>query len=495
MSPNTIRGSLDDVAQSQQLRMPILQDLACPTVYLSLIDDAEQGQNFARLQEEGEEKRARFEGRNNFTQDPHRRGTMSDDDRKLLHEILENYESQWKEVEKMIEWRGPGSLILSHTDDILMPHDVRVSLQLIGLLRSNLVQKPNLEEAFFLALKLNRGTGFDTPGSTKYDSRNKQNKWSKDVQARCKTLEGVNIEKTTDGGHPPQTQASDNLSALGTETQEERLAWCPVLQDFIPPKHGVTAHIVAHSWGPELIQKIFQDRENGKDIIWNVRNGLWMAKAVEKAFDNARVVLVPEDTENPDFDVDDYAIKLVVLDKKLLEKGQGMILSWKPKSGPKREVYWHEVDGRTLRFPEGAGRPAKRFLFFNYLHATLRLSTRQPSGWEYGMDQLHNMGSSWATPGSYLTQGILPNFKDKAKQALVPFDLDDSDQSEELLSENGNLSLGYEGFEGVQIAQNMLTCYELDQESGYGSLMSLSSLSEQRSHGSQGIFEMDQDWN
>lgn len=79
----------------------------------------------------------------------------------------------------------------------------------------------------------------------------------------------------------------------------------------------------------DLVKQIFSHHDMGKDLTFDLRNGLWMTKKVEAAFDLAQVILVPVDTKNIDTTIQQYDLKLVVLDKKLLSSKENMILSFK----------------------------------------------------------------------------------------------------------------------------------------------------------------------
>jgi hypothetical protein len=169
-----------------------------------------------------------------------------------------------------------------------------------------------------------------------------------------------------------------------------------------------------------------------------------MSKRVEEAFDCGQVILVPVDTENPDFEIQDYEVKLVVLDKKLLVKGKNMIWSWDQPDQKTKKYFWDDVDGKPLDFREAKGRPAKRFLYFNYLHTIIRYAAQRPKEWEYGLKQLNQLGTSWATPGSYLARGMLKRFKRQAKKDLADTYIDEiapTANSEEDLSTNGPFQL------------------------------------------------------
>ncbi|KAI1120755.1 hypothetical protein F5Y10DRAFT_257763 [Nemania abortiva] len=143
-----------------------------------------------------------------------------------------------------------------------------------------------------------------------------------------------------------------------------------------------------------------------------------MCKKVEEALDNGHIVLVPADNKNPDFQSRSYDIKLIVLDNTLFKKGRNVIFSQERSNGETKLYLWNDVDGKTLDFRGVEERPARKYLYFHYLHTVTRLAGQKARGWEYGLEQLGQVCESWATPGSYLTKGLINKFKGQASKTF-----------------------------------------------------------------------------
>lgn len=148
-----------------------------------------------------------------------------------------------------------------------------------------------------------------------------------------------------------------------------------------------------------------------------------------------------------------------------------------------KKYYWGDIDGTTLNFREAKARPAKRFLFFNYLFTIFRIIKQKPLHFEDRLETLGNMGRSWATLGNYFARGLLDTMKARVERQLparlhynehdgqdtirrtdpAPFDTS-STQDLNILAPD----------EGIQTASSMFEYqHELfiaeESESGYGS--------------------------
>lgn len=335
---------------------------------------------------------------------------VSEETRKIVLKVLQNYAKQWQQAEKIAQITAKtADRDFCTAADI---HDRLVTQAYIALLIATITtykfgpERSDAGDAFILALSQNERL----PDSGTRKSHD-QTKWKKNIEERYEihknAPENYNLEHKF-----IRKDCKCNCTCPTTEqikTNTVKLAWCPVLKDFIPKEKGSAAHIVPHSLGYELAKKIFAHDEIGKDLAFSPRNGLWMTKKVEAAFDDAQVIIVPVDTKNIDTTTEQYDLKLVVLDKTLLgaEKKDNMILNFKQGNGEGKKYYWHQVDGTTLNFREAKARPARRYLFFHYLYTAMRLSTQKPDEYAERLGTLTAMGGNWATPGSYFEKGLM----------------------------------------------------------------------------------------
>lgn len=436
-------------------------------------------------------------------------GMISENERAKALRVLNNYGQQWKLVGRVVYWACQLLKSITESQGDTYRHDVGMTKSYIALLIATLSSdkflpgKPDLEAEFTQILSHSSKL---SDATTVYGRKaHNQAKWRNAVLKR----QGIhkNAPKIVHLPPPSTGGLSQGLAAMknaieattkeldtkivenregkkpeGKETgkkngkkpdgkkdgkkgdqeeQQVKLAWCPVLHAFIPEDKGIAAHIFPHAIGYELAKTIINDRENGRDIVFDPRNGLWMAKAVEQAFDNAQVIIVPTDTENPDFENESYDLKLVVLNKELLEPKRSMILSFKHPDGTDRIFRWTDVNERTLDFQGVDARPAKRFFFFNYLYTINRITEQKPKAHESRLETLRDMGRSWATPGSYLEQGLLNRLKKGVDQRLPPITPDLEAIAPDVGTEYARAFLEHSG--------DILDLPPERSESGYGS--------------------------
>lgn len=137
-------------------------------------------------------------------------------------------------------------------------------------------------------------------------------------------------------------------------------SWCSVtkkmhLEDSVAAAHIVPYFIVeanaAYFFGLE------HDYDKGYEAMWSTENGLALHKRGEEALKAARVVIVPDET-----DANNLELKLVVLDESILNR-----LFTYPGST------FRDVNNRRLEF-KTATRPARSFLYLQYLLAMFRLN-------------------------------------------------------------------------------------------------------------------------
>jgi hypothetical protein len=164
---------------------------------------------------------------------------------------------------------------------------------------------------------------------------------------------------------------------------------CTLLDEYFPAGDVVTAHIVPARLGPELVDYIFGEGIGSR--LFRSENSILMHKALERAFDNANIVLVPVDrTESPI-----RRWKIVVSNRSA--KKQPLVLVNTKTLG--------DVDGKEIRFLTGH-RPASRFLYFHFVISLLRGRAYRQPGWETALEDLKS-GYPWPTPGAYLRSTML----------------------------------------------------------------------------------------
>ena len=117
--------------------------------------------------------------------------------------------------------------------------------------------------------------------------------------------------------------------------------------------------------------------------VWSPRNGLWLARSIEEAFDDMRVCIFPVNPLEHN-----SPLKLHILDPNLLKRGNLLYLV-KGKCDPKTtpSVLWSTLQDSQLTLPDGH-RPFLRALSFHMEHSLMHAVTE---GW---MDEATRDGFS-----------------------------------------------------------------------------------------------------
>lgn len=124
------------------------------------------------------------------------------------------------------------------------------------------------------------------------------------------------------------------------------MLWCPVTRAWHDVMNTTVAHIVPSRIGGFNAAYIFGvSVEEGRETIWDYKNGLVLHKRIGQALDAAQLVLVP-DGESVE------GLNVVVLDESLLDKTPFV-------GGPK----YRDLNNSTFQFKTNA-RPLKRNLYF-----------------------------------------------------------------------------------------------------------------------------------
>ncbi|KAF2870860.1 hypothetical protein BDV95DRAFT_607977 [Massariosphaeria phaeospora] len=196
------------------------------------------------------------------------------------------------------------------------------------------------------------------------------------------------------GGRIPQDQTAFKrrvFAAYRPNGEAEDTSWCPVTRELCEGDQIHAAHIVPRAVGEENAAYIFgYPPEDGHLILWATENGLSLSTHVEKAFDKARFVIIPDPECDGEF-------KLVVLDRTLLPKPM-------PTLGAQQ--LWKDVDGKRLQFHKDSKmRPMKRFLYFHMMCSLFRRRRNNCEGWEH--DRAKFPTAIWATPDRWIRRGVL----------------------------------------------------------------------------------------
>jgi hypothetical protein len=173
--------------------------------------------------------------------------------------------------------------------------------------------------------------------------------------------------------------------AIGPDGQS---IWCVVTGGWLGRESVKAAHIVRHNTGEVTARHLFGPTQEKDGHIMSPRNGLPMNVYAEEAFDDGRIVIMPDEKVEGEF-------VLVVLDKAILEM--------KPLLPYQLNGTMH---GRRLSFRNNF-RPSKSYLYFTTCMSILRRERHNVDGW--GADRQSSLlpAFNWASPGEYLRTSTL----------------------------------------------------------------------------------------
>jgi hypothetical protein len=167
---------------------------------------------------------------------------------------------------------------------------------------------------------------------------------------------------------------------LETPLEFQTKIWCPVSGKEFDGSVMKAAHIIPYSIGETNAAYLFGSKlDEGYDVIWSERNGFMLHTSLEKIFDDGRMVIIPDPTDDNEF-------ISIILSQDLLKDSR----SWLAINAP-----YSTIHKRRLQF-QTAARPGKHYL---YMHALLSLFRRRRydvSGWEKDREQVFN-GQIWPT--------------------------------------------------------------------------------------------------
>jgi HNH endonuclease len=176
---------------------------------------------------------------------------------------------------------------------------------------------------------------------------------------------------------------------------EGKQIWCPILKKYASPEYRCAAHIVPHFIGYENAAWMFGDEGDmaaGSSNIWNFKNGLVMAKSLEKQFDRGDFVIVPS---LPMQNGRPQRLRFVLLN----------VAYSHHQVGGDTGIHYSTLDGTELEF-KGVGRPGLRYLYWHYITSLLRAVKWEKAVWD-DLKARFPDGPLWATPGPYLRRSML----------------------------------------------------------------------------------------
>ncbi|PNP57041.1 hypothetical protein THARTR1_02883 [Trichoderma harzianum] len=167
--------------------------------------------------------------------------------------------------------------------------------------------------------------------------------------------------------------------------------WCVISGKLLDVATVRAAHIVGYNVGEPSARHLFGPPSDKDGHLMAEKNGIPMHYTYEEAFDDARLVIVPE--VQPYGNPREGCWKVYCLDDPDTHEENIHI------------PYSRELHGRSLQFRNDF-RPSARYLYFAFCMSILRRQRHQAPGWwrDYLVD---GPGKAWATPGTYLHTSTL----------------------------------------------------------------------------------------
>ncbi|KAK4082813.1 uncharacterized protein Triagg1_1703 [Trichoderma aggressivum f. europaeum] len=167
--------------------------------------------------------------------------------------------------------------------------------------------------------------------------------------------------------------------------------WCVIAGRFFGPRDIKAAHIVGYNVGEPSARHLFGPPSDNNGHLMSDKNGIPMYDLYEKAFDDARLVIIPE--VQPDGNPRKGCWKVYCLDDPDTHEESTQV------------PVGRELHGRSLKFRNDF-RPSARYLYFAFCINILRRQRHKVPGWWRDVF-LEGPGKVWATPGTYLRTSTL----------------------------------------------------------------------------------------
>jgi hypothetical protein len=215
------------------------------------------------------------------------------------------------------------------------------------------------------------------------------------ITDRMKLPANATIDLGSKRSGSDQTHFRDKLIQVydGPEAVGRESLWCPAIKHYVisPEFQMKAAHLVPATIGETNAAYIFGvDLDEGFDCIWSAKNGLLLHASIEKALDNAQLVIIPR------FDNREI-LRVVLLDQSLADKQ-----IYETKQGIVRFKDLGDLEFKTQ------ARPGLRNLYFNTLLAIFRRRRHGVPGHEDDFKKLKMSDNTiWATPGKWMRRSIL----------------------------------------------------------------------------------------
>jgi hypothetical protein len=299
-------------------------------------------------------------------------------------ELVEDLEAHLKEARKIIREAHTELLPgpernklkrvlreLDETDSILLKERTALAADRIRV-KYGVLGRPShvkIGEAYMMAITEN----LPEPAESSYKKKHGRSE-ADQTSFRNRIIKSYNTEGSKILEIPPEFQTNK--------------IWCPVSGKEFEASAMKAAHMVPYSIGETNAAYLFGSKlDEGYDVIWSERNGFMLHNILEKIFDDGRMVIIPDPTDDNEF-------ISIILSQDLL-KGP-----CPPINAP-----YSTIHKRRLQF-QTAARPGKRYLYMHVLLSLFRRRRCDVPGWEKDREQVFN-GQIWVTPKKWARRSMM----------------------------------------------------------------------------------------
>ena len=266
--------------------------------------------------------------------------------------------SRQNELKRALAELDQADIILLKERAALATNKSRVKFGVLGQARH-----VKIGESYMMAITVN------LPEPTGLSYRKKHGRLVADLSSfRNRLIQTYNTEGS---------RVLEKILETPPEFQITNKLWCPVFGKDFETSTMKAAHIVPYSIGETNATYLFGSKvDEGYEVIWSERNGFMMHTVLEKIFDDGRMVIVPDPSDENEY-------ISVILSQELLRDSR---LS--PANVP-----YSTLHKKRLQF-QTAARPGKRYFYIHALLSLFRRCRYDVPGREMDYEQVFN-GQIW----------------------------------------------------------------------------------------------------
>ncbi|KAF9634021.1 hypothetical protein BFW01_g4916 [Lasiodiplodia theobromae] len=166
--------------------------------------------------------------------------------------------------------------------------------------------------------------------------------------------------------------------------------WDPVMHCWAPGEAMKAANILPYGMSNEVLRMIFGEEEEA-EILFDIRNCLFLCEPLELAFDEGIFVLVPVGESNQESPTD---YKLVLLKESLRTA----------RVTHPGEMTWNDLDGTVLEFRNDC-RPREKFMYLNFVSRII--AARKLRYNHLFRMHLENISRAWVSPAKWIRRSMI----------------------------------------------------------------------------------------